>query len=292
VAGTSSGYLAAEENTRLSLLRAELSSARPLSSPHLSYSKETAAELAILGVATAGRQRYGPDSIRHCVISKANAVSDILEQAVLLKEVGLLHPGQARLDVDIVPLFETIDDLRHCGDVMDRLFAVPEYRRLLPSRSGVQEVMLGYSDSNKDGGYLTSIWEIYKAELVLVEVFRRHGITLRLFHGRGGSVGRGGGPSYEAVLAQPPGAVQGSIRVTEQGEVIAAKYSNAELGRRNLETLALSRQSRFALYDRLSIGACAQAETQIHGQAQSAIGVSHWCFCGDIFCRQAIADPK
>ncbi len=158
--------------------------------------------------------------------------------AVLLKEVGLLRPREGQLDVDIVPLFETIGDLQRCGDVMETVFGQPEYRRLLASRDDVQEVMLGYSDSNKDGGYLTSTWELYKAELALIETYRRHDVGLRLFHGRGGSVGRGGGPSYQAILAQPAGAMQGAIRITEQGEVIAAKYSNAEVGRRNLETLA------------------------------------------------------
>jgi phosphoenolpyruvate carboxylase len=172
------------------------------------------------------------------VISKTTGVSDILETAVLLKEAGLLRPREGALDLDIVPLFETIEDLRHCGEVMDDLLGLPEYARLLDHRGRVQEVMLGYSDSNKDGGFLTSGWELYKAEVALVEVFRRHDVKLRLFHGRGGSVGRGGGPSYQAILAQPPGAVQGAIRITEQGEVIASKYSNPELGRRNLEILA------------------------------------------------------
>jgi phosphoenolpyruvate carboxylase len=149
-----------------------------------------------------------------------------------------MHPREGELDVNIVPLFETIADLRNCSRVMDELLGLPEYRGLLDSRGGAQEVMLGYSDSNKDGGFLTSGWELYKAEIGLVEVFRRHGVTLRLFHGRGGSVGRGGGPSYQAILAQPGGAVQGQIRITEQGEVIAAKYANPEVGRRNLEILA------------------------------------------------------
>ncbi|GHD55185.1 phosphoenolpyruvate carboxylase [Thalassobaculum fulvum] len=238
VAGAGTDYPATGEDARIALLRAELTGARPLSAPHLGYSERTAGELATLAEAADGRRRYGAQAVRHYIISKTDGVSDILEAAVLLKEVGLLNPREPRLDVDIVPLFETIGDLRRCGDVMDRLFSLPEYRRLLPSRGDTQEVMLGYSDSNKDGGYLTSIWELYKAQTVLIEVFARHGVAMRLFHGRGGSVGRGGGPSYQAILAQPPGAIQGSIRVTEQGEVIAAKYSNAEVGRRNLETLA------------------------------------------------------
>ena len=149
-----------------------------------------------------------------------------------------MRPRERELDVNIVPLFETIADLRNCGSVMDELLSVPEYRCLLESRGQAQEVMLGYSDSNKDGGFLTSGWELYKAEIALIETFRRHGIKLRLFHGRGESVGRGGGPSYQAILAQPAGVLQGQIRITEQGEVIAAKYSHADVGRRNLEILA------------------------------------------------------
>src|SRR6202008_4609089 len=152
---------------------------------------------------------------------------------------------EGQLDVDIVPLFETIGDLQRCGPIMDQLLGLPAYRRLLGSRGTIQEVMLGYSDSNKDGGYLTSTWELFKAELVLIDVFRRHKIGLRLFHGRGGSVGRGGGPSYEAILAQPAGAVQAGIRVTEQGEVIAGKYLNPELGRQNLEHLVAATRAEF-----------------------------------------------
>jgi phosphoenolpyruvate carboxylase len=237
-AGAGRDYRGLEETARIALLYSEMGSPRPLVSPYMTYSETTTGELAILREAAEARRRYGADAVRHYVISKSDGVSDILEVALLLREGGLLHPREGRLDVDIVPLFETIGDLKRCGPVMDRLFALPEYRRLLASRGNTQEVMLGYSDSNKDGGYLTSIWELYKAELALVEIFRRHGVALRLFHGRGGSVGRGGGPSYQAILAQPPGAIQGAIRITEQGEVIAAKYSNAEVGRRNLETIA------------------------------------------------------
>jgi phosphoenolpyruvate carboxylase len=232
------GYAQLDEGQRVELLRAELAKPRPLASAFLSYSAETAGELGIVRATAEAHRRYGAGSVPHYVISKATSVSDILEVAVLLKEAGLLHPRDGRLDLDIVPLFETIEDLQNCGPVMEALLDLPEYARFLASRGRVQEVMLGYSDSNKDGGFLTSGWELYKAEIALVEVFGRHDIGLRLFHGRGGSVGRGGGPSYQAVLAQPPGAVQGAIRITEQGEVIASKYSNRELGRRNLETLA------------------------------------------------------
>jgi phosphoenolpyruvate carboxylase len=232
------GYGALDEAARIALLLAEIKTARPLASPFITYSEETTKELTILAEAAAAQRRYGKAAVPNYVISKTDGASDILEVALLLKEAGLLRPSDAALDLNIVPLFETIEDLRNCGGVIDRLLGLPEYRRLLDSRGSVQEVMLGYSDSNKDGGFLTSGWELYKAEITLVEIFRRHGVTLRLFHGRGGSVGRGGGPSYQAILAQPGGAVAGGIRVTEQGEVIAGKYSNPEVGRRNLEILA------------------------------------------------------
>src|SRR6201999_1951001 len=143
-----------------------------------------------------------------------------------------------RSAINIVPLFETIEDLQACAGIMDRMLSLHDYRKFVDSRGSVQEVMLGYSDSNKDGGFVTSGWELYKAEIQLVDVFERHGVRLRLFHGRGGSVGRGGGPSHDAILAQPGGAVDGQIRITEQGEIIFSKYANGEVGRSNLETLA------------------------------------------------------
>jgi phosphoenolpyruvate carboxylase len=167
------------------------------------------------------------------------SVSDMLEAAILLKEVGLLDASgpEPYCPVGIVPLFETIDDLQRGASIMEQVLALPVYRNLVHARGESQEVMLGYSDSNKDGGYLAANWALYRAELELVEMARRTRIRLRLFHGRGGTVGRGGGPSYDAILAQPPGAVNGSLRLTEQGEVIAAKYAEPRMARRNLETL-------------------------------------------------------
>jgi phosphoenolpyruvate carboxylase len=232
------GYAALPEVERRTWLLEELRLPRLLRSPYLAYSEDVRKELAILDAAADTHRRYGAEALPNYIISKADGVSDLFEVALLLKEVGLLQPGETpRLDVNIVPLFETINDLRDCGPIMDQLFAVPYYRALLASRGNVQEVMLGYSDSNKDGGFLTANWELYKAEVELVKVFARHNVELRLFHGRGGTVGRGGGPSYQAVLAQPPGSVAGQIRITEQGEVIASKYSDPDIGRRNLETL-------------------------------------------------------
>ncbi len=229
-------YRAISEDERVALLRSELVSARPLVSPFLAYGEETTGELGIFRCAAAIRARYGAGAIRTSIISKTDSVSDMLELALLLKEVGLVT-AEGSTALAIAPLFETISDLRACVGVMDRLLSIPEYRKLVASQGGEQEVMLGYSDSNKDGGFVTSGWELYKAEIGLVEVFRKHGVCIRLFHGRGGSVGRGGGPSYDAILAQPGGAVQGQIRITEQGEIISSKYSNPDVGRRNLETL-------------------------------------------------------
>ena len=231
-------YASLNEAERIKLLCAELRTPRPLYSAYLAYSAETQQELAIFFAARELRQRYGAAALPNCIISKADGVSDLLEVALLLKEAGLLSGGVfPKLDVNIIPLFETIADLRRAPETMAALFTLPLYKACLASRESTQEVMLGYSDSNKDGGFLSSSWELYRAETELIQVFAAHGVRLRLFHGRGGSVGRGGGPSYQAILAQPQGAVNGQIRITEQGEVIASKYAKRELGRRNLEIL-------------------------------------------------------
>src|SRR4051812_35662080 len=193
VPGTS--YLALGEEARVALLSNELRNARPLASPFVKYSEETQGELAVFRAAAEAHLRFGVDVIPQCIISMCKGMSDMLEVALLLKEVGLVNPS-GRSAVNIVPLFETIEDLQASSGIMDRMLALHDYRKLVDSRGGIQEVMLGYSDSNKDGGFVTSGWELYKAEIGLVDVFERHGVRLRLFHGRGGSVGRGGGPSY------------------------------------------------------------------------------------------------
>ncbi|MFY9314886.1 MAG: phosphoenolpyruvate carboxylase [Burkholderiales bacterium] len=244
--GVESGYLALDEPARVTLLERELATPRPLVSPQLAYGERTQSELAILRTAAELHALYGAAALPHYIISKAASASDLLEVALLLKEVGLYTPDQG-LAMDIVPLFETIADLENAREVMRAAFALPAYRSWIAGRGNVQEVMLGYSDSNKDGGYLTANWALYKAQRALVEVHREAGVRLRLFHGRGGTVGRGGGPSYDAIRAQPRGAVDGAIRLTEQGEIIGSKYADRDVGRRNLETLvAATLEASFA----------------------------------------------
>ncbi len=242
-------YMALGEEARVALLSGELRNTRPLVSQFVKYSDETVGELELFKAAAEAHATFGSDVIPQCIISMCKGMSDMLEVALLLKEVGLIDRS-GRSAVNIVPLFETIEDLQASSGIMDRMLALHDYRRLVDSRGAVQEVMLGYSDSNKDGGFVTSGWELYKAEIHLVEIFERHGVRLRLFHGRGGSVGRGGGPSYDAIIAQPGGAVNGQIRITEQGEIISSKYSNAEVGRNNLEILAAATLEASLLHPR------------------------------------------
>src|SRR5215468_9404930 len=249
VAMPGKSYLALGEEARVALLSNELRSARPLISNFVKYSEETLGELAVFHAAAEAHAKFGADVIPQCIISMCKGMSDMLEVVLLLKEVGLVDPS-GRSAINIVPLFETIEDLQASSGIMDRMLALHDYRRLVDSRGSVQEVMLGYSDSNKDGGFVTSGWELYKAEIGLVEVFERHNVRLRLFHGRGGSVGRGGGPSYDAIIAQPGGAVNGQIRITEQGEIITSKYSNAEVGRNNLEILTAATLEASLLHPR------------------------------------------
>ena len=237
-------YAALEEHARRAVLIRLLNDARPLRVLGANYSDLARKELAIFEAARDMRGRYGTQAIRHYIISHTETVSDLLEVLLLQKEVGLMQgtlDDASRTDLIVVPLFETIEDLRNAAPIMREFYALPGIAKLVQRSGAEQDIMLGYSDSNKDGGIFTSNWELYRAEIALVDLFdllaNSHNIQLRMFHGRGGTVGRGGGPSYQAILAQPPGTVRGQIRLTEQGEVIGSKYANPEIGRRNLETL-------------------------------------------------------
>ncbi|MFP8834450.1 phosphoenolpyruvate carboxylase [Hydrogenophaga sp. XSHU_21] len=258
VARVEPDYEALSEHDKRAVLLRVLNDVRPLRVPEHPYSDHTRGELAIFDNARRGRTRFGHAAIRHAIISHTETVSDLLEVLVLQKEAGLVHgtlAHDAMADLIVVPLFETIEDLRNAAPILREYYDLPGVRAMVQRGAadgyGEQDVMLGYSDSNKDGGIFTSNWELYRAETALVKLFddlnaaedalaaggRTGHIQLRMFHGRGGTVGRGGGPSYQAILAQPPGTVRGQIRLTEQGEVIGAKYANPEIGRRNLETL-------------------------------------------------------
>ncbi|MEI9853154.1 MAG: phosphoenolpyruvate carboxylase [Sphingomonas sp.] len=231
-------YLALDEPARVALLRAELASPRPLTSPYAVYSEETASELAIVHAAAEAHARYGRGCIANYIVSMSQSVSDLLEVHLLLKEAGLYIPGDPpAAHVMAVPLFETVADLEAAPAIMTEWFALPEVAAIVTAR-GHQEVMIGYSDSNKDGGYLTSTWQLSRGSTALAPVFAQAGVGMQLFHGRGGAVGRGGGSSFKAIQAQPPGTVQGRIRITEQGEVIAAKYGTRESAATNLEAMA------------------------------------------------------
>ena len=239
-AGVESDYAALSEDAKVRLLLDELAQPRLLYTPYESYSDITNSELQILRTAREIRKRYGTRAIRNYIISHTEEVSDLLEVLLLQKETGLFRPSEKKSDAMVIPLFETIPDLQRAAEIMGTWMALPIVSDVIEGQGRLQEVMLGYSDSNKDGGFLTSNWELYQAELKLVQVFEQQNVKLRLFHGRGGTVGRGGGPSYEAILAQPKGTVNGQLRLTEQGEIIASKFSNAEIGRRNLELLVCS----------------------------------------------------
>jgi phosphoenolpyruvate carboxylase len=232
-----SDYASLGEEDRIACLTRVLADPRPLRITGVRYSDELESELAVLEAAAKAIGRYGPAALSSYVISKASSVSDLLEVHVLLKEVGLGRRGSANSPIMVVPLFETIADLEQGPEIMRQYLEMANAELGSPP-SKVAEVMVGYSDSNKDGGYLTSIWSLHRASQHFADVFAQAGVGLQLFHGRGGAVGRGGGSSFAAIRSQPAGTVQGRIRITEQGEVIAAKYGTAESAAVNLEAMA------------------------------------------------------
>jgi phosphoenolpyruvate carboxylase len=240
-AGVCDDYAMLAEPDRVDVLTSELRTPRLLRHPGADLGERTRSELAILEAAADAVGRVGRRIVPHYVISMSHDLSDVLEVAVLLKEVGLATSAgathSATSQLDIVPLFETIDDLQRSPTVLRAMLNNPVYGGIVRSRGNRQEVMVGYSDSNKDGGYLSSQWSLSSAQATLAAVAMESGVKLRFFHGRGGTVGRGGGPAYQAILALPSGTVDGAIRLTEQGEIVAAKYSNRAMARRNLETL-------------------------------------------------------
>ena len=237
-AGVEKAYSALPEDAKVAILRRELQGPRLLSTPYARLSEKTQGELAIFRAAAAARARQGEAAITTSIISKTTSLSDMLEPMLLMRETGLLTPGTPpRAHLMVVPLFETIADLKAAPAIMRDFLALPGVAQAARAR-GAQEVMIGYSDSNKDGGYLTSTWELHRASSELAQVFHAADVPIQLFHGRGGSVGRGGGSSFAAILAQPPGTVNARIRITEQGEIIAAKYGTPQAASRTLDGMA------------------------------------------------------
>lgn len=282
-------YGALPEADKCTLLLSLLCDARPLRVMGAAYSAQTQSEIGVFEMARRLREQFGAQAIRHYIISHTETVSDLLEVLLLQKEVGLLQgtlDQNARCELIVVPLFETIGDLRNAAPIMRAFYQLPGIlpmvQRGCADQYGEQDIMLGYSDSNKDGGIFTSNWELYQAEIALVDVFhqinRNHGapgqagyVQMRMFHGRGGTVGRGGGPSFEAILAQPPGTVRGQIRLTEQGEVISSKYANPEIGRRNLETLvAATLEATLLNRTQAAPDAYLRAATELSGLSMAA----------------------
>jgi phosphoenolpyruvate carboxylase len=264
-AGVTSDYEALDEAARCDLLLKELAHSRLLHTPFADYNEETAREYAVLQAAAEALRRFGPETIKSYIVSNTTSVSDLLEVYLLLKEVGVFVPGDPpRTPVFAEPLFETIEDLRDAPKTMARYLAIEPIAALL-AQAGLQEVMIGYSDSNKDGSYLTSTWELHKASRALCAVVGGAGLRLQLFHGRGGAVGRGGGSSFDALIAQPSGTVNGRIRITEQGEVVANKYADPEIARQSLETLTAG-----VVLASLRKGAAVEV-TPPHGKAMDAL---------------------
>ena len=256
-AGINDHYSDLSEDKKCQILLKELlEDPRILSATHADKSELLEKELAIFQTARELKDRLGEEVIRQNIISHATSVSDMLELAVMLKEVGLIDTEKAR--VQIVPLFETIEDLDHSEETMRSYLSLPIAKRWIASKNNYQEIMLGYSDSNKDGGYLSSCWTLFKAQQQLTAIGDEFGVKITFFHGRGGTVGRGGGPTYEAITSQPLKSINDRIRLTEQGEVIGNKYGNKDAAYYNLEMLVSAtinrmiaeQKSPFSMFDR------------------------------------------